>query len=45
MTSYYRLTFDAAGVPPADRQELTVKVAFTDYLTGKVLRRQAVVNP
>lgn len=45
MTSYYRLTFDAAGVPPADRRELTVKVAFTDYLTGKVLRRQAVVKP
>ncbi len=45
MTSYYRLTFDAADIDLSDRDELTVRATFTDYLTGKVLREQIVLKP
>lgn len=45
MTSYYRLTFNVADINPAGRGELTVRVTFTDYLTGKVLRQQTVIKP
>lgn len=41
----YRLTFDApASVEPL-AEPLTVKVTFTDYLTGEVFRDQAAIDP
>jgi hypothetical protein len=45
MTSYYRMTFDIANIDMTGRRELTVRVTFTDYLTGKVLREQTVIEP
>ncbi len=45
MTNYYRLTFDVAELISDDQQELTVKVEFTDYITGKILRDQKVIEP
>ena len=44
MTNYYRLTFDVGGVTSGE-EELTVKVSFTDYTTGKVLGDQKVIQP
>ena len=43
MSSYYRLAFDVSDVNIPDK-EVTVKVEFTDYITGKVFSRQAVVS-
>ena len=43
MTSYYRLKFDVTDVINGSEEELTVKVTFTDYLTGKVLKAQRVI--
>jgi outer membrane murein-binding lipoprotein Lpp len=41
----YRLTFDVTGkVDKADKQ-LTVKMTFTDYLSGKVFSEQKTVKP
>jgi len=45
MTDYYRLTFDVAELLTGDEGELTVKVTFTDYITGKVLHAQKVIRP
>lgn len=45
MTGYYRLTLDAADDLTGQESELTVKVGFTDYLTGKVLAAQKVIKP
>jgi hypothetical protein len=44
LTHYYRLSFDFAGQIEGGK-ELTVKVRFTDHLTGKVLTTQAAVKP
>jgi regulator of replication initiation timing len=44
MTNYYRLTFDVSGILDGTNQELTVKVRFTDYMTGKSLTAQKVIN-
>lgn len=44
LTHYYRLSFDFAE-QLEKRKELTVKVRFTDQLTGKVLTAQAAVKP
>ena len=45
MTNYFRLRFDVIELlKDADAEELTVKVTFTDYITGKVLRKQAVIK-
>lgn len=45
MTSYFRLTFDTSELPAdIENRELTVKVTFVDYLTGKVLREQMVIK-
>ena len=41
---HYRLVFDVGETDYAGR-ELTVKVSFTDHLTGKVYRDQKVINP
>ncbi len=43
---HYRLEFDVADIPPMeDKEPLTVKVTFTDYLTGKVFKEQKVIEP
>ncbi len=41
----YRLTFDVADKIEGVKEPLTVKVVFTDYLTGKVFNKQAAVKP
>jgi len=40
----YRLTFDVADKIEGLKEPLTVKVIFTDYLTGKVFHEQAAVK-
>lgn len=45
LTNYYRLKFDVAGLIKADAKELTVKVIFTEYIKGKILRAQHVIKP
>jgi len=41
----YRLTFDLPETVDDFEQPLTVKVAFTDYLTGKVFKEQKEIKP
>ncbi|MHC4535185.1 MAG: hypothetical protein ACYS6K_14645 [Planctomycetota bacterium] len=41
----YRLTFDIADKVESFDDPLTVKVTFTDYLSGKVFEKQKVINP
>jgi len=41
---YYRLTFDVADIVESLEQPPTVKVTFTDYLTGKVFNEQKVIK-
>lgn len=43
--SYYRLPFAVTGVLSGQEKELTIKVTFTDLLSGKVLSDQATVTP
>ncbi len=45
LTINYRLTFDVADIVDGSEQALTVKVTFTDYLTGKVFKEQKVIKP
>lgn len=45
LTNYYRLKFDITGLLDDTKKELTVKVVFTDYVTGKVHRDQRVIKP
>ena len=45
MTNYYRLTFDVGEILDGKGQELTVKVRFTDYISGKTLTAQKVIQP
>jgi len=45
VTINYRLTFDVADKIDDFEEPLTVKVAFTDYLTGKVFKEQKVIEP
>jgi len=45
ITINYRLTFDVAGIVESFAEPLTVKVAFTDYLSGKVFEAQEVIKP
>jgi len=45
ITINYRLTFDVAGKVNDFDQPLTVKVTFTDYLTGRVFKEQRVIKP
>lgn len=42
---YYRIPFEAANILSTHRDELTVKVTFTDLLSGRVLRDQTVITP
>jgi len=41
----YRFTFDIADKVKSFDEPLTVKVTFTDYLTGKVFKEQKVIKP
>lgn len=41
----YRLAFDLADKIEGLKDPLTVKVTFTDYLTGKVLQEQKIIKP
>lgn len=41
---YYRLTFDVADIVENLEEPPTVKVTFTDYLTGKVFNEQKVIK-
>jgi hypothetical protein len=41
----YRLTFDVSDKIEQFKEPLTVKVTFTDYLTGKVFEEQRVIKP
>ncbi|MCP4613119.1 MAG: hypothetical protein GY845_30875 [Planctomycetes bacterium] len=41
----YRLTFDVTDKVKSVDEPLTVKVTFTDYLSGKVFKKQKVINP
>jgi len=45
ITINYRLTFDIADKVQSFDEPLTVKVTFTDYLTGKVFKEQKVIKP
>jgi len=45
VTINYRLTFDIADKVRSFDEPLTVKVTFTDYLTGKVYKEQKVIKP
>lgn len=44
VTINYRLTFDVAGIIESLDEPLTVKVTFTDYMTGKVFKEQKVIK-
>lgn len=44
LTSYYKLQFDVSDILTGKEKDLTLKVQFTDYLTGKVLKAQKVIN-
>jgi len=44
MTCYYKLQFDVNSVLTGKEKDLTLKAQFTDYLTGKVLKGQKVIN-
>ena len=45
LVTNYRLTFDLAEKIEHFEKTLTVKVAFTDYLSGKVFNEQRVIEP
>lgn len=45
LTINYRLTFDISNIRAQFSDPLTVKVAFTDYLTGKTFTEQKVIKP
>lgn len=45
MRTNYRLAFDIGGVVKEFKEPLTVKVTFTDYLTGKIFKEQYVIQP
>jgi hypothetical protein len=42
--AYYRLTFPLDSLLKGEEKELTVRVRFTDYLTGKTLTDQRVIT-
>jgi hypothetical protein len=45
MSTNYRLSFDVRGKIKDADEPLTVKVAFTDLLTGKVFKEQYIIKP
>ncbi len=44
MSSSYKLQFDVGSLLKGDEKELTLKVRFTDYLSGKIFNSQIVIN-
>ncbi|MHC4158601.1 MAG: hypothetical protein ACYSSO_05935 [Planctomycetota bacterium] len=40
----YRLTFDAAEIIETLQEPVTVRVTFTDYISGKVFKEQKVIS-
>ncbi len=44
MSTHYKLQFDAASALAGTEKELTLKMQFTDYLTGRVFKSQLVIN-
>ena len=44
ITINYRLTFDVTDIVESLEEQLTVKVTFTDYMTGKVFKEQKVIK-
>jgi hypothetical protein len=45
LTSYYRFKFDVGKLIEGRTKELTVKAEFTDLVSGRVLREQAIIQP
>ncbi len=45
LTSNYRLAFDVNDIVKSFDKPLTVKVTFTDYLSGKVFEEQKIIKP
>ncbi len=45
LSSGYRLSFDAAGLVDKIDRQLTVRVNFTDYLSGRIFTEQFVIRP
>ncbi len=45
MAYYYRLVFDISAFAMDIDKELTIKVVFTDYVTGRVFSEQKVIAP
>jgi len=45
LTINYRLAFDVADKIEDAQEPLTVKVTFTDYLTGRVFKEQTAIKP
>jgi len=45
ITRNYRLMFDIAGIVRSFDKPLTVKVVFTDYVSGKVFTEQYLIRP
>ena len=45
LSSSYRLSFDAAGIVDKLDKPLTVKVNFTDYLSGMTFTEQFIIHP
>jgi hypothetical protein len=45
VTTNYRLTFDMPDKVKDFKDPLTIKVTFTDYLTGRVFQEQKVIKP
>jgi outer membrane murein-binding lipoprotein Lpp len=45
LVSDYRLPFDVSLTPELLAQPLTVKIVFTDYLTGEIFHDQMVIEP
>ena len=45
VTINYRLTFDLDEIIDNFNEPLTIKVTFTDYLSGKVFKEQRVIKP
>ena len=44
LTINYRLTFDVTDIVDSLQEPLTVKITFTDYMTGKVFVEQKVIK-
>ncbi len=45
MVTNYRLSFDVGDKVESFDEPLTVKVVFTDYLTGRIFKEQIVIKP